>query len=108
MQKKFKNEQTGEFIIVETKYGTGSIQQSNLDTGLPRQMSDDWIANIPSNTTGRPRLLDALGGDTSLFNQINGNYTRVLAKVSPEGNIIYKKIKPNGYLETGADATFNP
>jgi hypothetical protein len=94
----FKNPQTGEFIIVESKFhGTGGL--STLVDGT-RQMSDVWISD--GTKTNSDRLWNALNGDLSLYNQIKpsltiNNYTRVIAYVQPDGSINYKYINSNGY-----------
>ncbi len=94
----FKNPQTGEFIIVETKYhGTGGL--STLVDGT-RQMSDNWISNGLKNSDDR--LWNAVGGNLSLYNQMKPsltttNYTRVISYVQPDGTINYKYITSQGY-----------
>lgn len=96
----FKNPQTGEFVIVESKFhGTGGLNPANPATGLAPQMSDAWISNGQKNNTDR--LWVALGGNLSLYNQIRPNattlnYTRVVSYVLPKGTINYKYVSPEG------------
>ena len=90
----FKNPQTGEFIIVESKFhGTGGL--STLVDGT-RQMSDTWIRGGHTLNTNN-RLWMALGQDTSLYNQVAYNYKRVIAYVQPDGTINYKYVSSDGY-----------
>ena len=57
-------------------------------------MSDAWIA-------ADNRLADAVGSQ-ALANQIlSTNYTRVLAKVAPDGTVTYKYVSDTGYLSQG-------
>jgi len=80
----FQNPNTGEYIIVESKYNTGSL--SNTADGL--QMSDSWI-------TGSNRLIQEVGED--LANEIlDDGYTRVLAKISTDGSISYRELNNLG------------
>ncbi|AXG70014.1 hypothetical protein KORDIASMS9_02243 [Kordia sp. SMS9] len=96
----FKNPETGQYIIVESKY-TGSSSLSTLADGT-RQMSDAWIL-------GNNRLFEAVGENPNLYNNIiNDGYERVLAKVSPDGSIVYKKINADGYVITGDAGDFTP
>lgn len=92
----FKNPETGEFIIVESKYhGTGGL--STLTDGT-RQMSDVWIrGNDPNVLNNNNRLWIALDQNTNLYNQIiNNGYTRVVAYIQPDGVINYKYVTPEG------------
>ena len=76
----FQNPQTGEFIIVESKYNTSGLSMTN--DGL--QMSDNWIQ-------GGNRLVNEVGPD--LANEImDSGYVRVLAKVLPDGTITYYEL----------------
>ena len=103
----FKNEQTGEYIIVESKYhGTGGLNPANPNTDLPRQMSDDWISNGERDINDR--LYQALGQDDNLYNQIEGNYIRVLARINPDGSVYYTLINNEGYLILGNAGIFVP
>ncbi len=83
----FKNPQTGEYIIIDSKFGSSSL--GTLANGTP-QMSHDWI------TSGN-RIENAVG-DPILAEQIaNSNYTSVLAKISPiNGDITYYKLNSDG------------
>lgn len=95
----FKNPQTGEFIIVESKfYGIGGLNGGNSATGLAPQMSDVWIRGTnPSILNNNNRLWMALGQNTNLYNQIiNNGYTRVVAYIQPDGVINYKYVTPEG------------
>lgn len=94
----FKNPQTGEFIIVESKYhGTGGL--STLTDGT-RQMSDEWISN--DNLDNTNRLWKSLDGNMDLYLQIKPdpntlNYKRVIAYIQSDGTINYKFVSPDGY-----------
>lgn len=58
-------------------------------------MSDAWIQSDN-------RLLDALGGNEDLANDILDNgYSRILAKVAPDGSVTYKYVSETGYLSQG-------
>lgn len=86
----------GQFYIVEAKY-KGTATLSTLADGT-KQMSDPWI-------TGGNRLLDAVGGDRALADEIlTSNYKRVLAEVAPDGSIIYKELDANAKVIS----TINP
>jgi len=86
----------GKYYIVEGKYsGSSSLNPSNPSTGLARQMSDAWI--LSDN-----RLLNALNGDQNLVDDIlDTGYSRILAKVSPDGSVSYQYISETGYLTQG-------
>ena len=92
----FKNPETGEFIIVESKFhGTGGL--STLVDGT-RQMSDIWIKGTDDNIlNNQNRLWMALGQNTSLYNQAKLNYKRVIAYIQPDGTINYKYVTSQGY-----------
>ena len=83
----FKNPQTGQFVIVESKFGSSTL--STLADGT-KQMSDTWILD---------RLMEAVNYNTALYNDIliNG-YQRVLSKVDIDGNVIYKLLDSNGNI----------
>ncbi|WP_422105276.1 hypothetical protein [Winogradskyella sp.] len=86
----FKNPQTGEYIIVESKYNT-----SQLGTTFDgRQMSDDWIQGA---VTGFDRLGQEVGEELAEDIYAEG-YTRVLAQVLPDGSISYKELDNAGYV----------
>ncbi|MEX0598584.1 MAG: hypothetical protein WD512_19030, partial [Candidatus Paceibacterota bacterium] len=92
----FKNPQTGEFVIVESKYhGTGGLNPGNSATGLAPQMSDEWISNGSMNPL-TDRLFKALDGNINLYNQIQNNYQRVVAYVQPNGTVNYKYVTSQG------------
>lgn len=82
----------GEYFIVEGKYtGSASLNPADSSTGLPRQMSDDWI---------QQKLVDAVG--QSLADDIfDFGYSRILAKVAPDGSVTYKYVSETGYLTQG-------
>lgn len=77
----FKNPVTGEYVIVESKFhGTGGLAPADPSTGLPRQMSNDWIFNGLENNTDR--LWRAVGGDMTLYNDITNNgFERVVGYI---------------------------
>jgi hypothetical protein len=76
----------GQYYIVEAKYhGQATLTPANHATGLPKQMSDDWI--LTDN-----RILNAVGGDVNLSNKITNSYRRILAEVAPDGTVIYKEL----------------
>lgn len=90
----FKNPETGEFVIVESKFlGTGGLK--TLVDGT-RQMSDAWISDGSKLSTDR--LWTALGGDLNLYNQIKtgNNYTRIVAYIQPDGKVNYKYVSSDG------------
>lgn len=96
----FKNPTTGGYIIVETKY-TGSASLNTLADGT-RQMSDTWIE-------GGNRLLNALDNNATLAQEIlSSNYQRVLAKVKPDGTIVYRLLNSDGYIILGNAGNFTP
>jgi len=48
------------------------------------------------------RLLEAVGGDQNLVDEIlDAGYSRILAKVSPDGSVTYKYVSETGYLNQG-------
>ena len=71
----------GQYYIVEAKY-TGFANLKTTDDGL--QMSDTWIR-------GSERLVKSVGKDVA-DDIIDVGYKRVLAKVSPDGSIVYKEL----------------
>lgn len=88
-------EKNGKYYIVETKYGNNGLSPANQTTGLPRQMSDEWIVKNPDDLTDN-RLYDALGKDKSLYDTVMKNgYKRILAEVSPDGSIKYFELDIN-------------
>ncbi len=94
----------GEYYIVEAKYsGSASLNPANEETGLARQMSDQWIAT--RDWTGVN-----LDFDTILELKESKNYTRLLAKVDEQGNVTYKYVSDTGYLNQGGGplGTFIP
>jgi len=90
-------EKNGEYFIVESKYSstsTPSLNAANLSTGLPKQMSDDWIRQNQNE-----RLINVLDGDIGLADQIaSQGYTRVVATHGPNGNKIYKLVDSAGNI----------
>ena len=69
-------------------------------------MSDDWISNGERDINDR--LYQALGQDDNLYNQIEGNYIRVLARINPDGSVYYTLINNEGYLILGNAGIFVP
>ena len=86
----FKNAETGEFLIVESKFNTSSL--GNTVDG--RQMSDDWILGANS---GNNRIFQEVGEDLG-EEIIDSGYTRVLSRVLPDGTIIYKELDAAGFV----------
>ncbi len=65
----------GQYYIVEGKYsGSANLNPANPSTGLPKQMTDEWISQ-----NNWQRLNEAVGENISIDIQING-YRRILAK----------------------------
>ena len=93
-------EKNGNYYIVEGKYsGSASLSPANPATGLPRQMSDQWIDRDIQNILG-PNLGQTLSATR--------NYSRILAKVDSNGNVTYSLIDSNGYVILGNRGIFNP
>ncbi|GAA4273753.1 hypothetical protein U6A24_02550 [Aquimarina gracilis] len=91
----------GSYIIVEAKYGSAKLESANPSTGLPRQMSDDWIE--------RPgELANAIGNQQLAQTILNSDYKRVLARVAPDGTVTYRLIDEEGYVIMGGIGNFNP
>lgn len=82
-------EKDGKLYIVESKYGAGSLD--NLADGT-RQMDSNWVQdrerlkklNVPESVKGRI---------------LNGEYTPVVAKISPAGEVRYTPLKNDGYVD---------
>jgi len=73
----------GKYYIVEAKYhGQATLSTSSNGT---KQMSDPWI-------TGNNRVLNAVGGNRTLAEEVLGNYKRILAEVAPDGTVVYKEL----------------
>ncbi|OQA49776.1 MAG: hypothetical protein BWY47_00679 [Bacteroidetes bacterium ADurb.Bin302] len=85
-------EKDGQYFIVEGKYtGSAGLNPADPKTGLPKQMSDDWItsrdwSNINLDQATITNLLQTK------------NYKRILAKVSPDGAVSYQYVGSTGYL----------
>ncbi|TAJ12414.1 hypothetical protein DMA11_12720 [Marinilabiliaceae bacterium JC017] len=94
----------GEFFIVEGKYtGSASLKSANKKTGLPRQMSDDWIR--------RPGEMEkALGPGNEILARsiLRSDYKRILAKVAPDGSVTYRLVDSQGKVIRGNAGIFNP
>ncbi len=92
----------GEYFIIEGKYkGKSSLNSANEATGLPRQMSDDWIATRDWDSVNLVQ--------SEIRNLItNKNYQSVLAKVAPDGSVTYSLIDEFGYVIRGNAGVFNP
>ncbi|MEW8693369.1 MAG: RHS repeat-associated core domain-containing protein, partial [Candidatus Thiodiazotropha endolucinida] len=89
----------GQYYIVEGKYtGSARLNPENPATGLPRQMSDQWIDN---------RLNDAVGTNVARDIRASG-YERVLARVAPDGSVAYQLVNERGYVIPGNAGIFNP
>ena len=73
----FKNPNTGEYLIVESKYNTSSLK--NTIDG--KQMSDSWINGT---ITGNSRLVAEVGEELAQ-DIIATGYKRVLSRILPEG-----------------------
>lgn len=100
----FKNPQTGEYLIVETKYKpSGTIAYMNVansNTNLPRQMSDNWL-------THNDNLANAVG--TDLAEEIlDSGYKKIAAIVNPDGTITYRLIDELGNVINTADGIYTP
>ncbi len=81
----------GQYFIVEGKYaGSASINPANPNTGLPRQMSDEWLVY-------KDNLINAVGPDRASVIMRQG-YERVLAKVASDGTVRYQLIDTRGYV----------
>ena len=91
-----------QYFVVEAKYtGSASLSPADPTTGLPRQMSKEWIE--------RPGELARAVGDPTVANSIIvTGYSRVLAKVAPDGSVSYRLIDEFGYVIRGNDGNFNP
>ena len=66
-------------------------------------MSNAWITQ-----NGNQRLVDAIGGNRVLANRIATGYTRVLAKASPDGSVVYRLVDEAGYVIRGNAGNFIP
>ena len=87
---------------MEGKYtGSASINPADPTTGLPRQMSDDWIRN---------RDWSVVNLDQSIIDNLldTKNYQRVLAKVKPDGTVTYRLIDGDGYAILGNVGIWTP
>ena len=92
----------GKYFIVEGKYtGSASLNGADEVTGLPRQMSDDWIAS---------RDWSIVNLDRSIIQGLldSKDYTRLLAKVAPDGSVTYSLVDEFGYVLRGNAGIFNP
>ena len=77
----------GEYFIVEGKYsGSANLNPANPATGLPKQMTDDWISQ-----NDWQRLRDAVGTDVA-DDIIATGYKRILAKTAPDGTVTYNEL----------------
>ena len=86
----------GQFIVVETKYGTAGLSTANDG----RQISNNWIESSD-------RLFNAVGGDLER-EILRDGYNRVLARVQPDGSIKYSLVDVNGFVIQGPGGTFIP
>ncbi len=93
----------GSYYIVEGKFGSSQISGGTN----PPQMSDAWI-NGKLQGHNQTRLEEAVGS-VSLAQTINNiGYTRLLANVDANGNVIYTKLDSNGNKISGTAGEFNP
>ncbi len=100
----FKNPETGEYIIVESKFN--NAQLSTLEDGT-RQMSDEWITNGLNDASDR--LFIEIGSDPILYDDIMLNgYQRIKAKVLSDGTVTYRFIGSDGYVILGNAGIFTP
>lgn len=72
-----KNPTTGEYILIETKYNTATLNQN---TNYGAQMSKTWITHHLNNQGIDPAIAQNIFLD---------DYTSVLAQISPNGEITY-------------------
>jgi hypothetical protein len=81
----------GQYYIVEAKYhGQATLTPANKATGLPKQMTDDWIK-------GSNRLRNAV--DATTFDAMDATgYRRLLAEVAPDGSVVYKELDSNAIV----------
>ncbi len=83
----FQNPETGEYIIVESKFNTSTLDQNVADGP---QMSNAWIE-------GSNRLVNAVGDQSLADEIINAGYIRVVANISEiNGYIQYKLLNHLG------------
>ncbi len=75
----FKNPNTGEFIIIESKFGTSTL--STLADGT-KQMSQSWIED-------GTRLVDAVGAELA-EEILDSGYKSVLANINESGEVVYQ------------------
>jgi hypothetical protein len=86
-------EKDGQYFIVEGKYtGSAGLNPADPKTGLPKQMSDDWISQNDFQ-----RLRDAVGNDLA-EKIISAGYKRILAKTSLDGTVLYKELSPTANI----------
>lgn len=81
-------------IIIEGKYtGSASLNPANANTGLDRQMSDDWIAS---------RDWEGINIEQGVLENLllTKNYKRIVAKVEPDETVTYQYV--------GSTGVFNP
>lgn len=86
-------EKNGEFYIVESKYsssGTTSLRPGNEVTSLPKQMSKDW--------SERPEGLVNSVGLMKADEIMNTDYKRIVATITPDGNIKYNEVSVDGTI----------
>lgn len=100
----FKNPETGEYLIVETKYkssgNTAYTNPPNPNTQLPKQMSNDWLThnNNLANSVGQNLANDIL----------SSNFIKLAAIVNPDGTITYRLIDELGNVINGANGIYIP
>ena len=86
----FKNPQTGEFLIVESKFNTSTL--SNTIDG--KQMSDSWILGL---NTGNNRIYQEVGQELG-DEIIDAGYTRVLSRILPDGSHTFSTLDELGNI----------
>jgi hypothetical protein len=99
----FKNPQTGQYVIVESKFkSTGNMAYTNTpgtNSLLPRQMSDEWL-------TYNDNLINAVGEDVA--NEIlSSDYVKLISVINPDGNITYRKVDELGNVISGNAGIYN-
>ncbi|WP_420573642.1 hypothetical protein [Kordia sp.] len=86
----FKNPQTGEYLIVESKYGTSQL--GNTIDG--RQMSDAWIEGT---ITGNSRLVSVVGEELA-EDIIATGYKRIVSRILPDGTNYFEILDSAGEI----------
>lgn len=83
----FRNPKTGEYVIIESKFESSTLNQHIIDGP---QMGSEWI-------TGSDRLIEAVGDDILAHEIINDGFVSILAEISEvNGDIIYFNLNSLG------------